>query len=78
MLFFAFSSPEMSSMWGGRDGRSWALVACEIDGGAAQVIGWCRASELVPYLPEDRRGRWMEALVRLPRAVLSDGIPPAV
>lgn len=62
----------------GRRERSWSLVACEASGDAASVIGWCRASALVPYLPEDHHGRWTEAFIRLPRSVLLEGIPPAV
>jgi Domain of unknown function (DUF3883) len=58
----------------------WALVACTSDPNTnrAKVLGWCRAQALQPYLPEDRNGRWTEALVRLPRSVLFDGIPRAV
>jgi hypothetical protein len=62
----------------GRRERAWALVACNSTGGQAGIIGWCRASALVPYLPDDRRGRWTEAFLQLPRSVLLEGIPPAV
>lgn len=62
----------------GRRERAWALVACAATEGSASIIGWCRASALVPYLPDDRRGRWTEAFLQLPRSVLLDGIPPAV
>lgn len=61
----------------GRRKKAWALVACAATEGAAGIIGWCRASALVPYLPDDRRGRWTEAFLQLPRSVLLDGIPPA-
>ncbi|WP_350350470.1 DUF3883 domain-containing protein [Microbacterium sp. A8/3-1] len=62
----------------GRHSRAWAMVACEAVGGSAQVIGWCRASAIAPYLPADRRGRWTEARIRLPRSVLLEGLPPAI
>lgn len=63
---------------GCRNSRSWSLVACELTGDDASSIGWCRASALAPYLPDDRRGRWTEALVRIPRSLLFEGIPPCV
>lgn len=59
----------------------WALVVCSIvdgDQSGADVIGWCRAQSLGPYLPEDRNGRWLEALVKLPVASLISGIPSSV
>jgi Domain of unknown function (DUF3883) len=65
---------------GRREPGAWALVACTFDtaNNCAQVLGWCRAQALQPYLPEDGNGQWTEALVRLPRSVLFDGIPRAV
>lgn len=62
----------------GRDEKAWALVACAVIRDSASIMGWCRASALVPYLPDDRRGRWTEAFLQLPRSILLDGIPPAV
>lgn len=65
---------------GRREPALWGLVACVFNtaDNGVQVLGWCRAQALQPYLPEDRNGHWTEALVRLPRAVLFDGIPRAV
>jgi len=65
---------------GRREPAVWALVACTFDANnnSATILGWCRAQALQPYLPDDRNGRWTEALVRLPRSVLFDGIPRAV
>lgn len=64
---------------GRREASAWALVACHADteGGVAD-IGWCRAAALRSYLPEDQDGHWTEARVRLPTAVLADGLPPAL
>lgn len=65
----------------GRSRPGWALVYCRApDGpdGHVDVVGWCRASALREFLPEDHRGRWTEARVRLPLRVLLPGIPPAV
>ncbi|WP_303708956.1 MULTISPECIES: protein NO VEIN domain-containing protein [Microbacterium] len=56
----------------------WSLVACERRGGTVTILGWCRASALTAYVPADHRGRWTEALVRIPRTVLFEGIPPCV
>jgi uncharacterized protein DUF3883 len=58
----------------------WSLVTCALgaDHTKADVVGWCRASSLQPYLPEDRNGRWTEALVKLPMASLISGLPSAV
>jgi hypothetical protein len=65
---------------GRRDRDAWALVACHANPAteAIDTVGWCRAEALKPYLPEDRNGRWTEALVRLPVASLVAGLPPAV
>jgi hypothetical protein len=65
----------------GRRGRdAWALVACRADPSTEQIdtVGWCRVEALKLYLPEDRNGRWTEALVRLPVGGLVSGLPPAV
>lgn len=57
---------------------AWAMIACAASGASTEIIGWCRGSALTPYLPDDRRGHWTEALVRIPRSVLLQGLPPAV
>ena len=63
---------------GRREPDAWALVTCSWDKlGDAQVIGWCRASALTPYLPSDGNGHWTEAKVRIPRARLFGDVPPA-
>lgn len=65
----------------GRRTPTWALVACtatEPTPAACTVVGWCRADALRPYLPLDHHGRWTEALVVLPSAVLSEGVPDPV
>lgn len=61
--------------------RRWALVACTLAARqelAAEIVGWCRVSSLEQYLPQDGNGRWTEAIVRLPLAVLVSGTPSAV
>lgn len=63
---------------GRRRPRSWALVACEVQGNDVTISGWCRVADLERYLPEDRNGRWTEALVHLPVKTLRDGLPPAI
>jgi hypothetical protein len=63
---------------GRREPAEWALVACERSSDTVTILGWCRASVLTDYLPTDHRGRWTEALVRVPRAILFEGIPPCV
>lgn len=58
--------------------RDWALVTCRFlkpDSNEAE-ISWCRAQTIKPFLPEDLRGRWVEALVRIPQEMLFEGIPP--
>lgn len=63
---------------GRRHPRRWALVACHLVGDDPSVVGWCRASELERYLPDDANGRWTEALVDLPINALLPGAPSAV
>lgn len=63
---------------GRRSRDAWYLVGCRWDGSVATVIGWCQAAGLSTYLPTDGQGRWMEALVRLPKQMLTPGIPPPV
>lgn len=60
--------------------ESWSLVACRCASAddEMETLGWCRVSALGPYLPEDRNGRWSEALVRLPTTALVAGLPPAL
>lgn len=66
---------------GSKRGDEWALVACELPAVAESgepTLAWCRASTLVPYLPQDAGGRWEQAMVELPRHLLIGGLPPAL
>lgn len=58
--------------------QQWALVACVGSASVMEVIGWCRSATLRQYLPDDRNGRWTEAVVRVPMTVFVDGLPDAV
>lgn len=65
----------------GRRNQSWAIVICDVSqepNGDIELIGWCRAATLAPYLPVDGNGRWTEALVHLPRSLLYSGAPEAI
>ncbi|MGV0772882.1 protein NO VEIN domain-containing protein [Mycobacterium syngnathidarum] len=63
----------------GRRDLDWALVACrrvsQVD---VELVGWCRAQSLYPYVPEDRSGRWTEAQLHIPTSVLFDDMPPPI
>jgi hypothetical protein len=61
----------------GRRSDDWALVCCAT-ATSPQVLGWCRAAVLAPYLPQDRNGRWTEALVTLPSSALTSGLPDPI
>jgi hypothetical protein len=63
---------------GRRNPRTWALVACQELDEIVSIVGWCRASELERYLPDDASGRWTEALVHLPIRALFPHAPSAV
>jgi hypothetical protein len=58
----------------------WALIYCRRDGnGDVDVVGWCRARNLLPYLPADAPGgRWRVVEITMPGTALFDDIPPAV
>lgn len=65
----------------GRDEPTWSVVVCTSANRTLNEIeigGWCSADALRPYLPNDGHGRWMEALVVLPRSALRGGLPSAV
>lgn len=65
----------------GRDEPNWSLVVCTAAAGDLhdiQIGGWCSADALRPYLPNDGNGRWLEALVILPKSTLRDGMPSAI
>ncbi|WP_442942628.1 protein NO VEIN domain-containing protein [Nonomuraea sp. LP-02] len=62
----------------GRIESAWALVCCEVTDSEVSIVGWCRCQALMPYLPEDRNGRWTEALVVLPKSVLATHFPTAI
>jgi hypothetical protein len=56
----------------------WALVGCQADeDDALSLAGWCRATSLEPYLPNDgQAGRWVSAEVSVPLTLLMPGLPP--
>lgn len=59
--------------------NEWALVACALARESPPtLLGWCRASTLSAYLPVDQGGKWTEALVSIPRSVLTPGFPSSV
>jgi hypothetical protein len=62
--------------------HDWSLAACSLPGPTgdyrADIVGWCSADALHPYLPKDGGGKWTEALVHLPVAALVPGYPPAL
>lgn len=61
----------------GRTDPDWALVACRAYGEVATLVGWCRASTLEPYFPNDSDGgRWASAELQLPASVFEPGLPP--
>jgi hypothetical protein len=59
--------------------RSWALVVVEIDrDGTPAIIGWCRAADLEPMIPDDRaHGRWDRVRILQTEGLLMPGVPPA-
>ncbi|WP_373318042.1 protein NO VEIN domain-containing protein [Virgisporangium aliadipatigenens] len=61
----------------GRRCPEWSLVCCQV-GSSPNVVGWCKAGTLAPYLPQDRNGRWTEALVTLPISTLFPGLPDPI
>jgi hypothetical protein len=64
----------------GRRDPAWSLVVCRLgDDEEISVVGWCRGSALEPYLPGDRpAGRWVQAELEIPEAILISGLPPAI
>jgi hypothetical protein len=60
----------------------WALVICvvtSVEQRAGSVVGWCPRGELDDLLPSDGpSGRWEQALVEIPAALLSGGLPSPV
>lgn len=65
--------------WGLRD-LDWALVACRLHSdGELELLGWCRAQALEPYLPTDSEGgRWAEAELEIPPTLFYYGLPPII
>lgn len=65
--------------WGLRD-PDWALVACRlVSDEKLELLGWCRAQALEPYLPTDSEGgRWAEAELGIPPTLFDSGLPPVV
>src|SRR6266542_3888564 len=65
--------------WGLRD-ADWALVACRAHSESeVELVGWCRARALEPYLPVDGEGgRWALAELEVPATLFEPGLPSAV
>ncbi len=65
--------------WGLRD-ADWALVGCRVHSEAeVELVGWCRARALEPYLPVDGEGgRWALAELEMPTTLFEPGLPSAV
>lgn len=65
--------------WGLRD-ADWALVACRVRSEEEiELVGWCRARALEPYLPVDGEGgRWALAELEVPATLFEPGLPSAV
>jgi hypothetical protein len=65
--------------WGLSDG-DWALVACRIRADdEVELVGWCRARALEPYLPVDSEGsRWASAELEVPTTLFQPGLPPPI
>jgi hypothetical protein len=75
-LFRCFVSRNEAD-WGQLD-PDWALVACTLSShDEVELVGWCRASTLEPYLPTDtENGRWSSAELQLPVTLFLPGLPP--
>lgn len=58
--------------------EDWALVACRVrDGSEMELVGWCRAAALSPYLPIDSEGgQWREAELAIPLVLFEADLPP--
>lgn len=56
----------------------WALVGCILTAsGEATVAGWCRATSLLPYAPDDgTSAHWASAELSIPVTLLQPGLPP--
>lgn len=65
--------------WGLRD-VDWALVVCRVGADdEIDLVGWCRAPALEPYLPADGEGsRWTSSEVEIPLTLFEPGLPSAV
>ena len=65
--------------WGLRD-SDWALVVCRVEADdEIEVVGWCRARALEPYLPVDGEGsRWTSSEVEIPLTLFEPGLPSSV
>lgn len=64
----------------GQREEDWALVVCAMGKvPLVEILGWCRAHSLKPYLPVDSPGsKWREAELSVPRTLLIPGVPPAL
>lgn len=63
----------------GRTDAAWMLVVVRLsDDDAAEIVGWIGGQQIVPLLPTDQHSdaRWETAMLRLPVAQLTTGLPP--
>jgi hypothetical protein len=74
VFHFYISRQEMD--WGLVD-PDWALIACHVrDDDELELVGWCRAQTLEPYLPADGvGGNWVSAEVETATSVFEPGLP---
>jgi hypothetical protein len=65
--------------WGLGD-ADWALVACRVRADdEVELVGWCRAPALEPYLPVDSEGgRWASVGLEVPTTLFEPGLPPPI
>lgn len=57
--------------------RNWRLVAVEIIDGVPKLLGHLDASELVPYLPEEKSNnvRWTQLRIQIDKTLFLAGLP---
>ena len=63
----------------GTTDTAWMLVVVRLsDDDAAEIVGWIAGQQIAPLLPIDHHSdaRWETALLRLPVAHLTAGLPP--
>lgn len=63
----------------GRTDAAWMLVVVRLaDDDTAEIVGWLGGQQIAPLLPIDQHSdaRWETAMLRLPVAHLTAGVPP--